>query len=571
MINFHIVRYKNLLSTGNHFTEIRLDKHKTTAIFGKNGNGKSTMMDALCFVLFNKPFRKINKGNLVNSINQKDCVVEIEFSIGKKYYKIIRGIKPNIFEIYCDDILVDQDAKSKDYQEYLEKGILKMNFKSFTQVVILGAASFVPFMQLSATDRRSIIEDLLDIQIFSTMNSVVKEKMSLLKDAVMKNKHAIELKQQNIEWLNKSIEEQNKNNTEEITSKQKEIDVSIEQIKKQEQEILLIQNHIDVLQSKILDKGNIEKKCKELIQLESKIESNIIKIEKDIAFYNENDNCPTCKQAIDHVFKSEQIQDRIDKKNTQGQGLTKLTDEIYKANLRLVEINELLKKITLHNNEVIKRNSNISTTNQYIKKINNQIELLKNKKTEKNEDHFKLKILQDEILELNKNAEQLSNEKQYYEYSALLLKDTGIKTKIIKQYLPIMNKLINKYLQAMDFFVNFNINENFEETIKSRHRDDFKYDSFSEGEKQKIDMSLLLTWRQIAKLKNSSDTNLLILDEVFDSSLDTGSAEMLMEILKEISNDTNIFVISHKNDSLFDRFENIIKFEKRNNFSEVTQ
>ena len=569
MLKFHNIKWKNLLSTGNHFTEISLDKSNNTLIVGNNGAGKSTLLDALCFVLFGKPFRKINKPNLINSINQKDCIVEIEFSISKKYYKIVRGIKPNIFEVYCDGKLIDQDSKAKDYQDHLEKFILKLNYKSFTQVVILGSASFVPFMQLSAADRRAIIEDLLDIQIFSSMNSVVKDKLSALKDSATKNKHEIELKKQNISWLVKSIEEQEKNNIEEIKTRQNDITLSLSQIETQNKEIALIQKHIDVLVSTIADKVDIENKSKTLLQLESKVEANIKKIEKDIAFYNENDSCPTCKQDIGQEFKETITKLRLSKKNSQQEGLAQIADEISKANLRLVDIGNINKKIIAHNNEIIKRNTTVSTINQYIRKLNDQILALKTKKTDLNENNTKLIDLQNEIKTLDGISQELAIEKQYYDYSGLLLKDTGIKTKIIKQYLPIMNKLINKYLQAMDFFVNFNINESFEETIKSRHRDEFRYDSFSEGEKLRIDLALLFTWRQIAKLKNSTDTNLLILDEVFDSSLDTVGTDEFLKLIHEMGTDTNVFVISHKGDQLFDKFRSVIKFHKRNNFSEI--
>ena len=569
MIIFQKVRWKNFLSTGASFTEINFQKSPNTLIIGNNGAGKSTILDALCFGLFGKPFRKINKPQLLNSINQQAAVVEIEFSIGKKQYKIARGIKPNIFEIYCNGVMINQDAASRDYQEVLEKNILKLNFKSFTQVVILGSASFVPFMQLSPADRRTIIEDLLDIGIFSSMNSLVKSKMSEIKDNTVKTKYEMELTSERINFQKQSIEDHKTRNEEEIVKKKSEISKSVMQTIKLNNDIGLIQKHIDVLQKKIQDKLSLEKKSKKLLQLESKIETNIKKNEKDIAFYEEHDNCPTCKQTIDGEFKSQQVEERKSKVTTQREGLTEISTQIAQANKRIEEIHGIIKHITEHNNEIVKHNSTISAVNQYIEKLKTEIEELENRKDNLEEENAKLKELKTELAALLRKQEELSTDKQYYEFASNLLKDTGIKTKIIRQYLPIMNKLINKYLTAMDFFVNFNINESFEETIKSRHRDEFSYANFSEGEKMRIDLALLFTWRQIAKLKNSTNTNLLILDEVFDSSLDGVGTEEFLKLIHEMGKDTNVFVISHKGDQLFDKFRSIIKFKKVNNFSQV--
>jgi DNA repair exonuclease SbcCD ATPase subunit len=569
MIIFQKVRWKNFLSTGNTFTEINFQKSPNTLIIGHNGAGKSTILDALCFGLFGKPFRKINKPQLLNSINQQACVVEIEFAIGKKEYKVIRGIKPNVFEVYLGDKLLDQDAKAKDYQEFLEKFILKINFKSFTQVVILGSASFVPFMQLTPADRRAIIEDLLDINIFSSMNGVVKEKMAEIKDLSVKSKHEMDLTSERINFQKQSIEDHKNRSDEEIGKKRKEIADSIDQIFTLKRDVELIQKHIDVLQRKIEDKLSVEKKSKKLLQLESKIETNIKKNEKDIAFYEEHDNCPTCKQTIAGEFKSEQVSERKSKVVTQREGLTEISAEIAKANQRIEEINNINKHISGHNNEIVKHNSTISAINAFVTKLQKEIDELSIGKDTVEEENEKLKELKQQLSVLLTKMEELSVEKQYYEFAGNLLKDTGIKTKIIRQYLPIMNKLINKYLTSMDFFVNFNINESFEETIKSRHRDEFSYANFSEGEKMRIDLALLFTWRQIAKLKNSTNTNLLILDEVFDSSLDGVGTEEFLKLLHEMGTDTNVFVISHKGDQLFDKFRSIIKFEKHNNFSRI--
>ena len=571
MIKFEKVRWKNFLSTGLNFTEINLTKSPNTLIIGNNGAGKSTILDALCFGLFGKPFRKINKPQLPNSINQADCIVEIEFSIGKKQYKVVRGIKPNTFEVYCNGTLVDQDAKAKDYQEHLEKFILKLNYKSFTQVVILGSASFVPFMQLSPADRRAIIEDLLDIQIFSSMNGVVKEKMAVIKDTSTKNKYEMDLTSEKINFQKQSIEEHRKHNDAEIEKKQKDITDSEEQVKKLNKDIELIQKHIDVLNSKISDQMAMQKKSGKLVQLESKLESRLKKIEKEVGFYHDNSDCPTCKQGIEQEFREQQITTLNNTKVEVNDALTGIAKQIAETSDRIDAIQKIIQHIQSHNNEIVKHNSTIIAVNSFIGKLQNEINELSNRKDNLEEENAKLKELKIELAALIIKQEELASEKQYYEFAGNLLKDTGIKTKIIRQYLPIMNKLINKYLTAMDFFVNFNINESFEETIKSRHRDEFSYANFSEGEKMRIDLALLFTWRQIAKLKNSTNTNLLILDEVFDSSLDGVGTEEFLKLIHEMGNDTNIFVISHKGDQLFDKFRSIIKFEKKNNFSQVAK
>ena len=571
MITFQTIRWKNLLSTGNSFTEIKLDKSPNTLIIGNNGAGKSTILDALCFGLFGKPFRKINKPNLVNSINNTDTVVEVEFIIGKKQYKIVRGIKPNTFEIYCNSILLNQDARAKDYQEFLEKSILKFNYKSFTQIVILGSASFVPFMQLSPADRRTIIEELLDIQIFTSMNGIIKDRMSDIKESTTKTKYAIELTTEKIKLQEQNIEEHKKNNEEEVAKKQQEI-ADNELINSQlTKDILLINKHIEKLSTKITDKLDVEKRNKKFVQLEAKMASTFLKVEKDISFYEHNDDCPTCKQVITTDWKTSQVEEKQKKKTEIEDALKTITDEMNKLTTRTNQIVSINKHINEHQNEIVKHNSTITAINRYIVKLNKEImELSKRKDNLTNEDE-KLKELRLELAKLNKEQEDLSVDKHYHEYAASLLKDNGIKTKIIKQYLPIINKFVNKYLKAMDFFVNFNLNENFEETIKSRHRDEFSYSNFSEGEKMRIDLALLFTWRQIAKLKNSTNTNLLILDEVFDSSLDTVGTDEFLKLIHEMGQDTNIFVISHKGDQLFDKFRSIVKFEKKNNFSQVVK
>jgi len=571
MITFEKVRWKNFLSTGAAFTEINFQKSPNTLIIGNNGAGKSTILDALCFGLFGKPFRKINKPQLLNSINNQAAVVEIEFSIGKKKYKVIRGIKPNTFEIYQNDVLLNQDAASKDYQEHLEKFILRLNYKSFTQVVILGSASFVPFMQLSPADRRNIIEDLLDIGIFSSMNGMVKEKMSEIKESTTKNKYEMQITTEKINFQKQNIEEHKNRSEAEIEKKKKEVKESIDQNFTLQRDIDLIQKHIDVLQSKIQDKLAVEKKSSKLLQLESKLESRLKKLDKEYKFYEENHDCPTCKQSIADTFRHSQLSGIDKTKGEIGVGIQDIETKIQEANNRIEEIQKIVKHIQEHNNEIVKHNSTISAINTYISKLQKEIEDLSTLRESIESENDKLKELKSELGALVKKQEELAEQKQYYEFAGSLLKDTGIKTKIIKQYLPIMNKLINKYLTAMDFFVNFNINEQFEETIKSRHRDEFSYANFSEGEKMRIDLALLFTWRQIAKLKNSTNTNLLILDEVFDSSLDGVGTEEFLKLIHEMGTDTNVFVISHKGDQLFDKFRSIIKFEKHNNFSRIAK
>ena len=570
MIKFQVVRWKNLLSTGNTFTEIRLDRSTTTLIIGTNGAGKSTILDALCFGLFGKPFRKINKPILVNAINNTDCVVEIEFTIGTKQYKIIRGIKPTIFDIYENGVLLNRDAKSKDYQEVLEKNILHFNFKSFTQIVILGSASFVPFMQLSASDRRTLIEELLDIEIFTSMNALIKERIASIKVDVTENKYQVELSTEKIKMQNRRIEEYNRNNEQEVEKRQVELATNSEEIVKLESRAALVQQHSEILLAKIVETPNLETKSKKLLQLEAKTEAVVAKIEKDIDFYKKHDNCPTCKQVIGESFKDKQVQADLAKVKTKRSGLKELNVEYTKLQTKLNEFYEISKNVSKHNNEISKINYTISSINQHSLKLNKEIEDLGKKKDNETEEKLKLKSLEDELVMLESVKQQLSIDKHYYDYANSLMKDNGIKTRIIKQYLPIINKLVNKYLKSMDFFVNFNLDENFEETIKSRHRDIFSYSSFSEGEKLRIDLAILFTWRQIAKMKNSTNTNLLILDEVFDSSLDTSGTEEFLKLIQDMGEDTNIFVISHKGDQLFDKFRSVIKFIKKNNFSQVS-
>ena len=569
MISFERARWKNVFSTGNAFTEIDFNRSQNTLIVGENGSGKSTLLDVLCLVLFNKPFRKINKPQLVNSINGKDCVGEVEFSVGTKKYKVVRGIKPAIFEIYENGILVSQDAKTGDYQDYLEKVILKMNYKSFTQVVILGSASFTPFMQLSTADRRAIIEDLLDIQIFTSMNLVVKNKLSILKEAHTKNKYAMELLLEKIAMQKQNIENHKKRNTDDVLKLTEELEKNNAQLEELYSKTNGMQNKISELQLQVVDKIKVDGNAKKIIQLETKLESNIDRITDDIKFYEHNDNCPTCKQELEASFKNDKLTERKHKKSEVELGLIELSKKKESIDARLREIQEINTVIMGHNNSLIQCNSLISTTNKYVIKLQKEIDVLSNQKDTSKDDEDRLNALNVEFEKIKVDYDQSLLDKQYYEHAITLLKDTGVKTGIVKRDLVLMNKLINKYLTAMNFFANFTLNENFEESIKSRHRDDFSYANFSEGEKMRIDLALLLTWRQIAKNKNSTNTNLLILDEVFDSSLDATGTDEFMKLIHELGKDANVFVISHKGNELFDKFHSVIKFRKVNNFSQV--
>jgi DNA repair exonuclease SbcCD ATPase subunit len=568
LILFRNIKWKNFLSTGNHYTEVKLNNNQNTLIVGENGSGKSTLLDALCFVLFGKAFRNINKPQLLNSINQKDCVVELTFDTNNKSYRIVRGIKPNVFEIYCDGDLINQDAATRDYQEVLEKSILKLNYKSFTQIVILGSASFTPFMQLSASDRRAIIEDLLDIQIFSTMNGIVKDRLSNNKDLTSEKKHEIDLENQKYDLQKKHIDQLKQNNDDKVKEYEKEIETNSNTVSTLLKEIDTITTEVQELQLVVNSKVETETKIKKITKLESQIESNLSKIRKDISFFQEHDDCPTCRQAIASSFKKEELKTLNTKSQECEHGLTQLEQKLLAEQEKLNDISEKQSQIQKRQVKIATNNATISELNKYNSKLQKQIEELKNNKVVTDKEEGELKVLKESLDALKKDLRDLIDEKTYLETAGNLLKDTGIKTKIVKQYLPIINKLVNKYLASLDFFVNFNLDESFKETIKSRHRDDFSYNNFSEGEKQRIDMALMLTWRAVAKLKNSSNTNLLILDEVFDSSLDNNGTEYLMNILHMLEG-TNLFVISHKGDILQDKFSNVIRFQKVKNFSKV--
>ena len=568
MILFKTLRWKNLLSTGNYFTEIALNSNANTLIIGTNGSGKSTMLDALCFGLFGKPFRNVNKPNLLNSINNRDCVVEIEFSIGNKEFKIVRGIKPNIFEIYQDTVLLNQDAAVRDYQDYLERFILKLNYKSFTQIVILGSASFTPFMQLSAADRRAIIEDLLDIQIFSTMNSLIKERLATNKDQTVSKKNDIALLLQKYELKKEHQDKLNQDNEEKVKEYEKEILLHRETIRTLHDDINNLEQAKQTLSEICAKIPENEKKITAFKKVESQIESKISKVGTDREFYEHNADCPTCRQAITLEFKEGQLSELGTKEHELASGLAELQTKITEQESVVAELREKEKELSNVRIQLATTQTSVKGLNESIAKLEKQIKQVQ--KPKENVDENELDIIKKEVEQAQDELKQLLDEKAYYDVASSLLKDTGIKTNIIKQYLPVINKLVNKYLTNMDFFVNFNLDESFKETIKSRHRDEFSYHNFSEGEKQRIDMALMLTWRAVAKLKNSTNTNLLILDEVFDSSLDTSGTEDLMKILHSLD-DVNLFVISHKGDILQDKFANTIRFDKVKNFSRIVK
>jgi len=572
MIYFKYLRWKNFLSTGNVFTEIKLDKHKTSLIIGENGAGKSTILDALSFSLYGKPFRKINKKQLVNSINGKEAEVQVEFSISKDNYKIVRHINKygtSKFEVYKDDELINQDAAAKDYQEMLEKNILKLNHKSFSQIVVLGSSTFVPFMQLPSQHRREVIEDLLDIQIFSTMNTLLKEKASENKNALVEVDYKINLAEQKIEMQEQHINELKDNTQKRINENKVKIAKAEGEKKKHVDAINLLQEQVDEMQNHKHDIEAVKKKKKKLEQFEYKLQDKISKLKQEIEFYSNHDDCPTCKQNIDENFKC----NIVDKKQTNleetNNGFTLLQEEYTKINEQLEQIQAVQEKVSELQQDISSNNSQINALNKLIDSINEDIESINIEQDSDDTNKDKLEELQEELKDTHKEKESLTEEKGILDVASLILKDSGIKTRIIRQYVPVMNKLISKYLAAMDFFVQFELDESFNETIKSRFRDEFSYESFSEGEKMRIDLALLFTWRAIAKLRNSVSTNLLIMDEVFDSSLDSTGTDEFMKILNDLTSDANVFIISHKGDQLMDKFQNTIRFEKVKNFSRI--
>ena len=569
MIYFKTIRWKNFLSTGNVFTEVKLDKANSTLIIGDNGAGKSTILDALTFGLFGKPFRNVNKSQLVNSVNGGGTVVEIDFSIGSKEYVIKRGIKKNFFEIWLDGSMMNQDASVRDYQELLEKNILKLNYKSFTQIVILGSSSFVPFMQLKTADRRAIIEDLLDIEIFSVMNQLLKSRVVENKDDMGTVDIALGLAKGEVENLEFLVKQLKENKSSQIERNKKDIEKHEETIKEYQKTIDNLLGKNKTLNDSISDEKKVRGEVDSLLDYQKGIESRINECNEEMEFYEKNSHCDTCEQEIPEEHRETMKSKFHGKMHQLSSGLISLGFKLKDQEKRLKEIEKVSKEYDNNLSEQIKINASITACQEYVKKVSVQNEQISQVTEDIDKTKTNLNKSKEDIRIYTTEKEELSKRKYLYEIAGNLLKDGGIKAKIIKQYLPIINKYINAHLGKMDFYVSFELDEGFAETIKSRHRDEFTYDSFSEGEKMRIDLALLFTWRAVAKLKNSVNTNLLILDEVFDSSLDTAGTDEFLKILYDLTGNVNVFVISHKGEILYDKFKSHMKFEKHKNFSRI--
>ena len=567
MIIFKYVRWKNFLSTGNNFTEIQLDRNPTTLIIGENGAGKSTILDALCFGLFGKPFRNISKSQLLNTVNSSSAMVELEFRIGTKEIKVRRGIKPNVFEIYINGKMYNQDANARDYQKYLEQQILKLNYRSFTQVVILGSSTFVPFMQLKARHRREVVNEILDIQIFSIMNLLMRERIKTITADIRENEYQHELAEEKITMQEKYIKDTKSNKKNLITEKTNLMAGNEEEVFKQEanNKILKVENETYI--SQITDTDKVKEQFEKMKDIQSTLTEKKNTNSKMLTFFEDNDICPTCEQPLDNAEEMISAkQQEVEKFTT---ALNDLTKVLAKSQNRQKEIKDIHDRIRTNEVKMAQSNSSIKELEKFNATLASEIKALESGTVTKEEEN-KLKKLKKDFGFFDKEKSKLREDLTYSEAARNMLQDTGIKTKVIKKYLPIMNKLINTYLNSMEFYVNFTLDENFNETIKSRYRDEFTYASFSEGEKMRIDLALLFTWRAVAKMKNSTNTNLLILDEIFDSSLDGTGTDEFLKILNTLG-DENVFVISHKQDALADKFRSTIKFEKVKNFSHVVE
>ena len=568
MIFFKKIKWKNFLSTGNSFNEIELGKSENTLIIGTNGSGKSTVLDALTFSLFGKPFRKINKPQLLNSINEKDCVVEVEFSVGSCNWKVVRGIKPTLFQIYRDEKLLDQHSDSLDQQKWLEQNVLKMNYKSFTQIVILGSTAFIPFMQLSASNRREVIEDLLDIKIFSFMSSIVKDKIKLIRDEI----RTLELKKKSLEdkvemqtnFINK-IKNEGKSKIEELGKDVKSLEEEIEGFIKLNG---INQEQINLKTKELESLSNSKDKLKKLTSIKGKLSQKVSSITEERNFFAENTVCPTCTQTIEDEFRLNRISEAEQKVKELQSGYEELEQAICNEEIRENSFLEISKVVTNLTHEISQNNLRISGSQRRIRDNESEIQRIVNNLENENTEYGKLEEFSKNLI---KTTEELISKKEktnYYDYSYNLLKDGGVKTKIIKKYLPLINQQVNRYLQMMDFYINFTLDDEFNETIQSPIHEKFSYSSFSEGEKMRIDLALLFTWREVAKVKNSTNTNLLIMDEVFDSSLDGFGTDEFLKIIKYVIKDANIFIISHKS-GMEDKFEDVIQFKKVKGFSQI--
>ena len=569
MIYFKNIRWKNFLSTGNVWTQIKLNEHSNTIIVGENGAGKSTILDAICFVLFNKPFRKISKSQMLNSINMSGLEVHINFTIGKTDYIIKRGMKPSIFEIYQDNTLLNQPGSQRDYQKQLEETILKLNYKSFTQIVVLGASTFIPFMQLSVAHRREVIEDLLDISIFSNMGKLLKDRVSENKEMIRDTDYQIDVLMNKIDTQTSYIRKIKEQNDDTIATFQGLIDGAQDEINDLSQLSNNILEDIEKLSEQVKPLKSEETKKTKLDDIHKRMTSKVKNIQKKIQFFAETNNCPTCSQEIDESIKKQKIAEHKEQQKEIHDGEDKLVEEVAKLDKRITELMKKQTELNSLQTQITENNSNIKSLNKSIKKNQDEIEKIKSTGVDSTDAIETLKTYEDDKRVYKTKKEELINERELYNVASDMLRDDGIKKKIIKQYVPVMNKLINKYLAALDFFVLFELDEQFNEIIKSRHRDEFSYASFSEGEKMRIDLALLFTWRAIAKLKNSVNTNLLLLDEVFDASLDNNGCDEFLKLLNQLDNETNVFVISHKGDILAEKFKKEIRFEKIKNFSRI--
>ena len=568
MILFEKIRWKNFLSTGNQFTEMTFNENQTTLIIGNNGSGKSTVLDALTFSLFGKPFRKINKPLLVNSVNEKECRVEVEFSVGSINWKVVRGIKPNVFEIWRNDSLLDQSAAALDQQKWLEQNVLKMNYKSFTQIVILGSSTFVPFMQLSASNRREVIEDLLDIKIFSSMSGIIKEKIRQTKDDIK----VLQLKKESltdkVQMQKNFIEELESRAAEDIKSKESNIMTLLDEENKFMHENIKITEELDDFNKVLKSYTGATEKLRKLGNLKGKISNKVSTITKEHKFFTENTVCPTCDQAIEETFRINRINDAQTKAKELQSGYKELEEAIKEEEERERQFTTLSQEISKLNNDISQNNARISGCQRQIRNLESEVQKLTDQLANRNTEHEKLETFKDNLKTTYDELVSKKDTISYYDFSYSLLKDGGVKSKIIKKYLPLINQQVNRYLQMMDFYINFTLDEEFNETVQSPIHENFSYSSFSEGEKMRIDLALLFTWREVARMKNSVNTNLLIMDEVFDSSLDGFGTEEFMKIIRFVIKDANIFIISHK-ESLYDKFLHVTKFEKVKGFSRI--
>jgi len=570
VIVFKKIKYRNFLSTGNTPIEVDLRKSPTTLIIGQNGSGKSTLLDALCWALFNKPFRIIKKEQMINTINQSDCEVEIDFEVGTKQYKVKRGVKPNLFEIYCNGQLIDQNASNIDYQKYLERNIMKLNYRSFIQVVILGSSLYEPFMKMKSRYRKEAVEEILDIKVFSHMDWMLRDQQGQLSKEILDVRHKCDLIETKYETELKHFNALSDLNTNDIDDKKEQLEKNNKANETYTLKVEELNKEIDSIKDELQGKEEVDNKLKQLLKMETKIEHNLHGHKKNLEFFQENDNCPTCTQPLEAEFRGEKIAYEKGKITVLEDGVKKLTEEVVKMEEKVNHFGAISKKLSDLYVDIAKVNTSLEQLNSYSDKIHEEILQLENKQTDSKKIATDLQQLKEELEQVKVQRDKVTNDKKYVDVLREVLSEKGAKTQIIRKFLPIMNTLINQYLQSMDLYVSFHLDEEFNETVKSRHRDTFVYNSFSEGEKLRIDLALLFTWRTIAKMKNSVNTNLLILDEIFDSSLDAQGTDDFFKIINKLNNE-NIFIISHKGDIMFDKFTNIMKFEKYKNFTRLQQ